>query len=275
MDAETGKLFLILELGAESLEERLASHAAAGTTLSVEELRNVHWSLVSIVCGLHGAGFVHMDIKPANVVRFGDTWKLIDFDGAVKSGTRLPREKMTFTPLYMPPEAARVWVEDHQELQASRLMDVWSVGMCAIEAVFLQPVMKPWYDEWTQDTGNDRKFFAWLADYDASPAIMDSDMCEAMAQIHPDLCSLLQGMLVKDPSKRSDIAECWVHDWFEPIRVKLWKGLALASGEDSNSSLTVQRDRQERQCRKRGSDTEGSMGVTPSMKAAARTCAVM
>jgi len=200
-------------------------HAETGEPLPVEEIRNIHWSLVSIVCGLHAAGFVHMDIKPSNIVRFEHTWKLIDFDGAVRSGTIVTRERVTGTPCYMAPELAKLLAENRDEILVSRLMDVWSVGLCAMEAIFFQPILKPWFEEWEQETGNGMKFLRWLGDYKAKPAIMDADMCKAMKDIDPDMCELLKRMLIKDPAERGDIAECLTHPWFEPMRELLWKNI--------------------------------------------------
>merc|ERR1712176_46320 len=139
-------MYIVFELGTETLGNCLQHHADHGTSLSVEELRSVHWCLVTIVCGLHASGYVHFDIRPAHIIRFGDIWKLTDFDGAVKSQTSLPLSRWATTPLYMPPELAYAFNHEQVEfLQASRIMDVWSVGLCALEAVFLMPVLKPWY----------------------------------------------------------------------------------------------------------------------------------
>ena len=84
----------LMELGQESLESRLEAAASSSQRLSVNDLKNVHWSLVSIVCGLHSAGFVHLDIKPSNIVRFGEAWKLINFDGCKEAGTTVDSSKV-------------------------------------------------------------------------------------------------------------------------------------------------------------------------------------
>merc|ERR1712176_1433602 len=88
-----------------------------------------------------------------------EQWKLIDLDGAVHTSNSVPLNKVTFTPHYMPPELARALLEKREELVTSRLMDVWSVGLCAMEAIFLQPVLAPFYEEWKKETGTDSKFF--------------------------------------------------------------------------------------------------------------------
>lgn len=222
LDIDSEKFFVVTEPGEESLAESLSRHADLGTTLTVEDLRSLQWSLVSIVCGLHAAGFVHLDIKPCNVMRFGEVWKLIDFDGAVRTQSTVNQDRCFVSPWYLAPEIARCRA---REITVSRLMDVWSVGMCALEAVFLQPVLRPWYEEWQTSTGCDDKFYSWLGDYD-TPPIMGGDMLEAMADIDYDMSELLQGMLAKDPSQRLCIAECLVHPWFERIRSRMWMDMA-------------------------------------------------
>jgi len=236
LDIESEKLFIITELGQESLDDLLARRREKGQTLSVEELRKVQWTLVTIVSGLHAVGYVHFDIKPANVMRFDNTWKLIDFDGAMKSGTMVPPDKCSVTPFYMPPEMALLSKEGHfDSIMASRLMDVWSVGLCALEAVFLQPVLRPWYIEWRGPDGNDDKFIEWLGDYTTDP-IISGDMRAAMDDIDPNMRDLLEKMLQKDPKKRHCITQCLVHPWFEPVRSSLWVEYRQSKGPRKNVS---------------------------------------
>jgi len=271
LDIESEKLFLIFELGGESLETRLAKVAEEHGSLPLEDLRRVQWSLVSAVCCLHAQGFVHLDIKPANIVKFGETWKLIDFDGAVKTGSFIQGQKLCITPCYMAPETAKTWRSAAGEIQISRLMDVWSVGMCAIEAVFLQPVLGPWYYNWQEETGNDDKFLQWLAE--SKKEILDKDMCEALTEIDADMCDLLKRMLVRDPNARLDIASCLVHPWFKPIRDRIWKGLGLDSGELKKTSKRSSRSASTRANSRDPvsphdkADSDGKSGTAPSTTA--------
>jgi len=135
---------------------------------------------------------------------------------------------MITSPWYMAPEIAAALSpareassEARDEVLVSRLMDVWSAGMCALEAVFLQPVLRPWYVEWMTSTGNEGKFLQWLGDY--TQPVMDDSMCKATGSISSEMSMLLQRMLAKDPSDRACIAECLVHSWFKPIRNCMWR----------------------------------------------------
>mmetsp|Transcript_55121 Transcript_55121/g.118317 ORF Transcript_55121/g.118317 Transcript_55121/m.118317 type:complete len:516 (+) Transcript_55121:128-1675(+) len=246
LEADEGVLFIIMDLGEESLKDRLENYRSAGRTFTVNELRQIQWALATIVWGLHAVGFVHMDIKPANIMYFKSVnphipgqWKLIDLDGCSKTGQKIQVSDVTYTPEYMPPELANAFMrtvggKDTRSRSASpaeagdgrdgvvrpsRIMDVWSIGMCSLEAIFLQPVLAPWYSEWTEATGSEQKFYRWLGDYTTEP-ILSGDMREAISAIDEDMCDLLSTMLVKDPSDRRCIAHCLVHKWFEPIRTK-------------------------------------------------------
>eukprot|EP00747_Dinoflagellata_sp_TGD_P209223 gnl/TRDRNA2_/TRDRNA2_82629_c0_seq2.p1 gnl/TRDRNA2_/TRDRNA2_82629_c0~~gnl/TRDRNA2_/TRDRNA2_82629_c0_seq2.p1 ORF type:complete len:381 (+),score=66.95 gnl/TRDRNA2_/TRDRNA2_82629_c0_seq2:92-1234(+) len=243
-DMESEKLFMVYELGGESLADRLTHHKTEGTAFSVTELRAVQWTLVSIVCGLHAVGFVHLDIKPCNIIKFPCGWKLIDFDGAVKTQSQVPLEKIHCTPIYAAPEFASAIIKakgnahgSKSAVKVSRLMDVWSVGMCALEAVALEPVCGSLYEDWMSETGDDDKFLKWLADLESDP-IISGEVLEILEGIDQDMSHMLQGMLVKDPGQRMCIPDCFVHPWFEPIRNELWRGYDRrdANGEEAKLS---------------------------------------
>lgn len=244
IDTDTEKLFIITEYGEESMDHFLERRRDEGTPLNTDELRLVHWSLVTIVCGLHFVGYVHLDLKPMNIMRVKDTWRLIDFDGAVK--TRMPLgDSFAFTPVYMAPEVAEMILgssanirSQNGKLVTSRLMDVWSLGMCAIEAVFLQPILEPWRLEWLQDSGSDVKFFEFLCEYEAEP-IVSGDFREALEDISPDMADLMMKMLQRDPAKRSCIADCLMHPWFSLIRDAIWHNLSSDHMTAANTAASA------------------------------------
>jgi len=245
-DVDSALLFIVTELGGESLHTLLQRYADDGETLSSDELQNVQWSMISIVCGMHFLGYCHLDIKPENIVLFGMRWKLIDFDGAILAATPVPYEDCIFTPIYMAPEIAKAFSSSKgdptETIVISRIMDVWSVGLCCLEAVFLQPILQPWAEAWLEETGNDVKLAKWLGDYSTTP-ILDTDMCAALDGIDKEMSSMLQAMLVKDPEKRCGIAECLLHEWFTPTRDRMWKGfeamMADACQDSSKDEMEV------------------------------------
>jgi len=266
LDIETETYFLIFELGDSSLNEVLAQCKREENTLSKDELRSLHWALVSIVCGLHNEGYVHLDIKPVNIVRFraaakaggGDgeggeekwQWKLIDLDGAMKTGSEVPLTGVVFTPQYMAPELASAWrtarkdkenreaSQDPPRLKLSRLMDIWSVGLTALEAIFLTPVLDPWYGQWMEETGSDAKYLDWLSDNTTDP-IVSGSMQEALNEIDRDMCRFLKGMLSKDPKLRQSITECVNHAWLKPIRMEIQRDIDEIVAQSLTGSHTT------------------------------------
>ncbi len=42
-----------------------------------------------VVAGLHAKGFIHLDLKPENLMLFDGMLKLIDVDGCVRIGTAI------------------------------------------------------------------------------------------------------------------------------------------------------------------------------------------
>eukprot|EP00440_Ansanella_granifera_P062020 gb/GFBE01067238.1/.p1 GENE.gb/GFBE01067238.1/~~gb/GFBE01067238.1/.p1 ORF type:complete len:424 (+),score=95.83 gb/GFBE01067238.1/:1-1272(+) len=229
LDTEIDRMFIVTELGQDSLAEYLDKKRSLGQMLSVEELRYLHWSLVAMVSGLHMAGFVHFDIKPDNIIKVGGEWKLIDFDGAVETQSKVDIRDLLVTPIYMAPEVARALQEGGQactSFQASRKMDVWSVGICALEAIFLSPVLDPWFQEWGGDAGAGSGFYRWLADYETEH-IISGDMEDALRDMHQELPGMLRDMLVKDPEGRAGLDDCIMHPWFRPIRQQLVEAAGL------------------------------------------------
>jgi len=263
VDEESGLLFIVLEMGGLSLEEELEcrrqSNGGTGP-LSAEDLKELVWSMLCITWGLHVCGFVHMDIKPLNIVKYESEsskvhWKLIDLDGAREANSRLVGGDFCYTPVYMPPELARSISEteanDAQTITLSRLMDIWSVGMCATQAVFLMPILEPWFLQWSEETGNDCKFIDWLGDFSTEP-IIHGDIADHLKQIDPQFCDLLQGMLEKDPKKRLCAARCLLHPYFKDVRQKLCetvdKSLKDDNADEKSSFGSSDEDGQEAAC---------------------------
>ncbi|CAE7207718.1 unnamed protein product, partial [Symbiodinium necroappetens] len=169
-----GVMFTVMELGAESLEDVLANRCREERHFSLTELRELHWALVSLACQLESHGVVHLDIKPSNIVRFlkGERcqWKLVDLDCAVRAGVAVRYGDVTFTPPYMAPELARAYLKagpgnaQHCPVVLAVSMDLWSVGICVLETVFLSSLLTDRYLQLKRRTGGDNEFLRWLGE---------------------------------------------------------------------------------------------------------------
>ena len=115
-------LYLTMEVAEGSLEARLQE-----SRLSESETRELALSLASALSHLHAKNLVHRDVKPGNVLRVGDAWKLADF-GSVRAVEKSTAQasKNIGTASYAPPEA--------YECSVSSAWDVWSLGCLLQEA---------------------------------------------------------------------------------------------------------------------------------------------
>ena len=125
-----GKFYMILELGHESLDMWLRTTGFIRMANFIEIAR----SLLAALEFLHGLGFVHLDVKPDNIMRFGSLWKLIDLGSCLYVGDVVPLDG--FTPLYCSPELAEAALEESEAnpgplrwpLRARPAMDLWAAG---------------------------------------------------------------------------------------------------------------------------------------------------
>mmetsp|Transcript_1491 Transcript_1491/g.3808 ORF Transcript_1491/g.3808 Transcript_1491/m.3808 type:complete len:473 (+) Transcript_1491:64-1482(+) len=245
-DPETGLHFIIFELGKETLKDVLNGCLNNQEKLAVQELRNIHWALVSIVCGLQSEGYVHLDIKPAGLMRYElpdgySTWKLMDLDGAALLSRKVRIHELSFSTDHAPPELARSYLQrqrDGGRISLTPTMNVWSAGMCALEAALLLPVFElkfPWFRSFREEGGSDGRWLAALAGNGGRvrpDSILQGELREDLDILSPEMCAFLEGMLNDEPSKRLCISQCVVHRWLEPRRRALLDGSLAPALDD-------------------------------------------
>jgi formylglycine-generating enzyme required for sulfatase activity len=119
---KTEMLYLVMELAQGSLE----NHIAKGS-LSADEITNITAQVAQGLNYLHRQNKVHRDLKPGNILKVNQQYKLADF-GLIrtlnnKSHTQTVHN--TGTIIYMPPEAFRGDI--------SSAWDLWSLGIMLIQ----------------------------------------------------------------------------------------------------------------------------------------------
>jgi formylglycine-generating enzyme required for sulfatase activity len=119
---KTEMLYLVMELAQGSLE----NHIAKGG-LSADEIKNITAQVAQGLNYLHRQNKVHRDLKPGNILKVNQQYKLADF-GLIrtlnnKSHTQTVHNSGTI--IYMPPEAFRGDI--------SSAWDLWSLGIMLIQ----------------------------------------------------------------------------------------------------------------------------------------------
>src|SRR5712692_4778285 len=115
----TELLYAVMEYAEEDLSQILPRRS-----LTPAEARDMLEPVLDALVYLHGQGFVHGHMKPANVMAIGDQLK-ISSDGLCRTGE--PSGGLRKQSVYDPPEAASG--------EISPAGDVWSLGMTLVEAL--------------------------------------------------------------------------------------------------------------------------------------------
>jgi serine/threonine-protein kinase len=107
LDAATGIPYVVMELVAGGTLASLL--AGAGGKLPIARAVHIAAQMAEALAFAHGAGIVHRDVKPDNVIVEANDWvRLIDFGVARVTESELTvGEYVLGTPSYLSPEAAR------------------------------------------------------------------------------------------------------------------------------------------------------------------------
>jgi len=214
-DPETGKLYVVTKQAQYSLQDYVKFKRTKRKSPAKEEVQQVAKSLVSIVAALHAKGFVHLDLKPQNLMVFDGRLKLIDLDGCVEIGTsiRTTDTWFSFSLLYCAPEFARfVASRRNTSIAASSHLDAWSVGMTIAEVACLKPVLYSRYkhhkDMEAKPGAGDIQFMDWLGSCKAP------HVPESLKVFDPELFDFLSDCLcVHDPGQRMSLRRCASHPY--------------------------------------------------------------
>jgi len=202
---QDGICYIVLELADYTLYDYLQHRSCFGPTLSAPEVTQIFRQLTQTMVALHARNFVHVDLKPINVMHFpSGRWKLIDMDGMVTPGL-VSADEVCYTALYTAPEMAEQLVAGADMLEVSRHLDVWSLGLCVCELLTVRPMLEPKLD----DMGGVTEFLKWLAQPNIPVRVPQS-----VWDFDPLLADVCQRMLTKDKNHRVSMIEVLIHPFF-------------------------------------------------------------
>ncbi|CAN6282804.1 unnamed protein product [Urochloa humidicola] len=194
-DEVTGHVFIVMEFVGPSLDSRLTRRFSEG------EARTVMRQLLRGAEALHGAGTIHRDIKPDNIlVGPGGVLKMCDLGMAAPvrpAGEPYPEETV-----------AALWYRAPELLMGSRsygpAIDMWALGCVMAEVLTGEPLFG---GAETVDDMNAK--VKELGGMDAPE--LQASLRELSEAGHEVLC----GLLSVKPEKRLTATEALSHRWFD------------------------------------------------------------
>lgn len=211
VDSADGVMYVVTELASYSMKDFIRNRREQKKPMQKPALRAVARSMLLAIAGLHAKGFIHMDLKPENLMIFNGVLKVIDVDGCTKIGTMISVDdaSLSFSPCYCAPEWARFLIDDSDDprIRVDQGLDAWSIGLTIAELATLDAVFKPRYASFLGKGRSHREagflFMEWLGN------LTTGRLPPTVERLDPDLAKFLEEwLLVGDVSKRKTCAEC-------------------------------------------------------------------
>jgi len=218
-DSTDNTMYVVTELAQYSLKDYLASLREKKNSLPPDKMKKFCKAILVAMASLHAKGFVHVDMKPENMMMFSGKLKVIDVDGCVKMNTKINIQdsSISFSPCYCAPEWARFLIsESESSITALPSLDVWSVGMTLAELVTYDAILKPQYGNFLRNAHSQREagflFMEWLGGIKKAP------VPKKIADYDKQFLDLLSNwLLVCKKDARKSCAQCISHGFFEGV----------------------------------------------------------
>jgi serine/threonine protein kinase len=206
-DPADNELYVVTELAQQSLKDYVDKRREESAPPSKETVRSLAKAIILVMAGLHAKGFVHLDMKPENLMIFDGRLKLIDVDGCVEIGSSISidDDSISFSPCYCSPEWASFLINHRKspDIRADPDLDVWSVGCTICELITLDTMMRPAWKKYKGNTRTGRaKFMQWLS------KLEEPHLPHVVQSFDDELATLLTNcLMVPSPSERRTCAE--------------------------------------------------------------------
>jgi len=220
-DPDDGLLYVVTELAQCSLQDFLHDKWKKQTRASEGVVQEFARTIVLATAGLHAKGFVHLDMKPDNIMFFNGCLKVIDVDGCarINDNIKATNTQVSFSSSYCSPEWASFVADDAQDTIIARpTMDTWSVGLTICEIVNNQYAFRPQYrhfanDGFTKAHGN-VMFLEWLSELTHPP------LPKTIKKFDAGLLDLLYtALLVCNAKDRKTCAQALSHPYLQVAAV--------------------------------------------------------
>jgi len=217
--------YIVTEVAHLSLKSMLQKRLLAKKGLNKDKVRHISQAIVLAAGGLHEKGLVHLDIKPENVMRFGDFWKLIDFDGCMCIGSEVPYtgSSFTFSPCYCAPEMAYFVMSGDATtaITINASIDSWSVGMTLAELVCLEAPLQPMFAKVVRETGVQDRQSVMSKFLNNLTYMQEVPVPRCLDKFHVDFARMIKfGLLEMCPRNRLTMAGCLEDEFMQPFEYK-------------------------------------------------------
>jgi len=236
--------YIVTEVGQCTLKSKLKRHLAAKQAIKKDQVRYIAQDIVLAAGGLHEKGLVHLDIKPENVMLFGDRWKLIDVDGCVRIGDSVSRadETISFSSCYCAPEwAIFVLSKDRRAtIRISTALDSWSVGMTLAELIVLDSPLRPVFKRIVTDLVFPDRRSAMTTFLNHIGRMENVQLPRSVDKFNADFARMIRlGLLACTPSRRLTMAEALEYEFMQPFGYKYPSGKTFAQQKITSETSAI------------------------------------
>lgn len=184
-------MILLETLSGHTLSALIDEHGR----LPVRDVLHLGLHLCSAIGYLHQTGWLHLDLKPSNVVADSGRAKLIDLSIARRPGRR---KRGIGTPGYLSPEQAL-----GRELGPAA--DVWGIGGLLYEALVGDPAVP---DSETGSSSSRRSCTTSDTSTDGPVTLVAPAPLRSRRRVPPGVARLIDAALRLDPAGRPTVADC-------------------------------------------------------------------